>query len=169
MNASPAGGFSIRQIDPVEAKVAEIRALLQTSDEPPLDPNMINCYITRETLVASIELYGKHWQPNVPLLHMATFDVTHASPILLSAILLVGACYSESLMPPGCIMALGVRLGLAIESQPHERNMEEPPLSTIQASVLLRPVLVLSRDASSYKFASLHFARTISVSIILSE
>lgn len=42
--------------------------------------------------------------------------------------------------------------------------METPPLSTLQACVILRPLLVLSRNEKANKFASLFFARIISVS-----
>ena len=48
----------------------------------------------------------------------------------------------------------------------HEKHMTEPLLSTIQASVLVRPILVLSRDPTAYKFAFLHFARIISVGTV---
>jgi len=43
--------------------------------------------------------------------------------------------------------------------------MQRPPISTIQAGIILRPVLVCSRDETAFGFASIHFARTISVGI----
>ena len=113
-----AGGFSMRQIDPVEAKCVEMKALLEVSSEPALDSKCISLYITRENLTVCGALYGQHFQPNVPILHMPTFDVCHASPTLLCAIMLVGACYSDHLIPAACITKLAMRLSLAIEMQP---------------------------------------------------
>lgn len=45
--------------------------------------------------------------------------------------------------------------------------MQMPSLSTIQASLLVCPVLVCSRDEIACKFVGVHFARNISVSTVL--
>ncbi len=42
-------------------------------------------------------------------------------------------------------------------------SMQMPSLSTIQASILVCPVLVCSRDETACKFIGVHFARNISV------
>lgn len=110
------GGFSLQQIDPVEAKCLEIRNLLQ-EPEPFVDKTVVAAFITRNNLVLCSELYGKHFQPNVPILHMPTFYLIEASPILLLAVMLVGACYAENLVPVSLINKLAMRLLVLIENQ----------------------------------------------------
>lgn len=95
--------------------------------------------------------------------------------------MLVGACYCGNAIPAASVTKFAMLLLLAIENQEvcsswpvrssiqtndllqHEKRMTEPPLSTIQASVVVRPVLILSGDPVAYRFAFLHFARTISM------
>ena len=156
------GGFSLHQIDPVGAKCLEIQTLLRNS-EAFVSPDIVTRYLTRTNLATCIELYGRHFQPNVPILHMPTFNVAKTSPILLLAMMLVGACYSNKLIPVSHINKLAMQLLTLIEHQPHERNMEAPPLSTIQASVMLRPILACSRNETAFIFASIHFPRSISM------
>ena len=110
-------GFSVEQIDPVEAKCVEIKNLLQTS-EPFLSGETIWGHVTRHNLVTCVELYGRFFQPNVPILHMPTFNLTNAPTILLSAMMLVGACYSDSLIPFSHITKLAMQLLVLIEQQP---------------------------------------------------
>ena len=112
----PAGGFLLQQIDPVEAKCLEIRNLLQDS-EPFMANSTVTAFITRHNLVICSELYGKHFQPNVPILHMPTFYLIEASPILLLAVMLVGACYSDKMIPVSLINKLAMRLLVLIENQ----------------------------------------------------
>lgn len=109
-------GFSVKQIDPVEAKCFEIRELI-LNGEPIEAHDAINTYITRDNIILCSELYGKHFQPNVPILHRPTFDLTRTSPILLLAIMLVGACYSGGLIPVQHITKLAMRLLALIEQQ----------------------------------------------------
>ena len=107
----------MHQVDPVEARCLEIRILLQNS-EPFVAKDIVTAYITRHNLIRCTELYGKHFQPNVPILHMPTFNLTEASPILLLAIMVVGACYSDDLIPNSHTNKLAMRLLVLIENQP---------------------------------------------------
>jgi hypothetical protein len=111
------GGFLLHQIDPVEAKCAEIRKLLGGS-EAIVDEDTINTYVTRNNMVVCSELYGKNFQPNVPIIHMPTFNLIQAPPLLLLAIMLVGACYSDELIPVASISKLAMRLLVIIGDQP---------------------------------------------------
>ena len=77
----------------------------------------VTAFITRHNLVICSELYGKHFQPNVPILHMPTFYLIEASPILLLAVMLVGACYSDKMIPVSLINKLAMRLLVLIENQ----------------------------------------------------
>ena len=87
-------GYSIEQTDPVEAKCAAVRSLLQNS-EPLVTKDMISANITRDKLLLCIQLYGKLFQRNYPILHSPTFTLVDTSPILLLAMMLTGACYSD--------------------------------------------------------------------------
>ena len=78
----------------------------------------VTAFITRHNLVFCSELYGKHFQPNIPILHMPTFYLIEASPILLLAVMLVGACYSDKLIPVSLINKLSMRLVVLIANQP---------------------------------------------------
>jgi len=111
------GGFSVEQIDPVEAKCIEIRTLLHRS-EPLVPDDVISTYITRDNLLLCSKLYGDHFQRNLPILHSPTFKLIDTSPILLLAITLVGACYSDGLIPAAYITKLAIRLLILIQNQP---------------------------------------------------
>lgn len=87
-------GYSIEQVDPLEAKCAVIRSLLQDS-EPLVTKDMISANITRDKLLLCVQLYGKLFQRNYPILHSPTFSLADTSPVLLLAMMLTGACYSE--------------------------------------------------------------------------
>lgn len=110
-------GFSQDRIDPVESKCCLMREVL-LNGEPLGAHKEVKTYVTRENVTLCSELYGKHFQPNVPILHRPTFDLTQTSPILLVAIMLVGACYKEDLIPVYESSKLAMRLLVIIEQQP---------------------------------------------------
>lgn len=110
-------GFSLARLDPLEAKCTEINELLKRS--APLDSEDVACsYITRHNMVHLCHLYGKHFQHNLPIIHSPTFDMLKSPPILLLAIMLVGACYSEGSIPPAQVTELAMRLLTAIGAEP---------------------------------------------------
>lgn len=63
-------------------------------------------------------LYGKHFQSSLPIVHSPTFDMLKSPPILLLAIMLVGACYAKETIPPAQITKLAMRLLTAIGLEP---------------------------------------------------
>ena len=110
-------GFSLSRLDPLEAKRNQIIELLKRS--APLDSeNVTYSYITRDNIVHLCHLYGKHFQHNLPIIHAPTFDMSKSPPILLLAIMLVGACYSEGSIPPADVTKLAMRLLTAIAAEP---------------------------------------------------
>jgi hypothetical protein len=118
LGPSPNGflnGLLTAQIDPVEAKCANIRAIIGafgTNDS-------LLSYFTRANLVLLVELYSQYYQPNIPIVHEPTFRLIHESPVLLLAMMLVGACYSpENTIPSTTVTKLSVMLLGWIDSQP---------------------------------------------------
>ena len=110
-------GFSLNRLDPLEAKCNELIELLKQSD--PLDSEDIpSQFITRRNIVHLCHLYGKHFQHNMPIIHSPTFDILKSPPILLLAIMLVGACYSEGSIPPTQVTKLAMRLLAVIGAEP---------------------------------------------------
>ena len=105
--------FLLRQLDPVEAKCVELRQMAQTS----LNGSTDTGFITRDSLIKCTELFAKHFSPNVPVLHLPTFSLVDTSPILLLAIMLVGACYSSNI-PASTIHDYAMRLLNLIANQP---------------------------------------------------
>ena len=110
-------GFSIAQMDPVEAKCQQIRHLLEDS-QPLLSSVIISTCITRRNLLLCSQLYGKHFQRNFPIIHSPSFKLVNASPILTLAIMLAGACYSEGLLHLDYITKLAMQLQVIITTQP---------------------------------------------------
>ena len=104
-------------MDPVEAKCDEVRHLLKGS-EPLVTEEMISTYFTRENLLLFTGLYGKVWQRNYPILHAPTFELIETSPILLLAIMIVGANCCEGPIPMADIVKLAIRLLILIQNQP---------------------------------------------------
>jgi hypothetical protein len=190
MKVSFRGGFSLEQIDPVEAKCTEIRNLLKGS-EPLITEEIISKCITRENLLLFLHSYGKDYLRNFPILHSPSFNLTNTPSILLLSMFCVGASYCEGVILPSYVLKLAMRVLLEIEHQPvststsltpiqdfeskktrtdnckHETSMQVPSLTTIQSSILVCPVLVCSRDQTACKFVAVHFARNIDVSVDL--
>ena len=131
------GGFTMSQLDPTEAKCLEIRALLAGSwtskDEDAL------AYINRSNLVLCVGLYGKRFQPNLPIIHLPTFTLIETSPTLLLALMLVGACCSESSVPRAIIDKLAMRLLFSIGSQAVSLLMTESSTLTKLSTVSMKP------------------------------
>ena len=156
-------GLQLQQVDSVESKCIEIRNLL-ASFQTGLDHTTISKYITRDRLVNCIQLYAKHFQSVEPIIHLPTFDLTTTSPFLLAAMMLVGACYSTTEIPAAIVVQCAIHLLIVLENSPHERLMRTPPLSSIQANALLCQPLITTKNPTAYEFATMHRARTVSVS-----
>jgi Fungal specific transcription factor domain len=110
-------GFSLSRLDPLEIKRNQIIEVLKRSE--PLDSeNTTYPYITRQNMVHLCHLYGKHFQHNLPIIHAPTFNMIESPPILLLAIMLVGACYSKGSIPPVEVIKLAMRLLTSIAAEP---------------------------------------------------
>lgn len=117
-NFHPAAGFLPVQIDPVEKKCADIREIIRESSNGVIDEVLMS-HITRANLVQLIEVYGRHYQPNIPILHGPTFCLVDESPVLLLAMMLVGACYSgETTISTPVVNRLAMILLGWIDNQP---------------------------------------------------
>ena len=110
-------GFSLEQSDPVEAKCAAIRSLLQTSD-PACSESVVATCMTRSKILLCHQLYGTHFQYHFPILHSPTHRFTEASPLLLLAMILAGAHYSTNIMEPSDLSKFAVRLLMVVQTQP---------------------------------------------------
>ena len=114
-----ASRFSLLQIDPVEAKCIEIQTLLEGS-EPLVTQDMIYQCVTHRNLLLFSRLYSKHFQYNFLILHSPSFKLIETPPILLLAIMLIGACYAEKpeSLPSAYVTKLAMRLLVIVENQP---------------------------------------------------
>lgn len=108
-------GFQIHQLDSVEAKCVEMRSYLR-SVQPGLSDELISKSITRERLLDCIQLYGKHYHPIMPILHLPTFELTKTPPVLLLAMMLVGNCYGQKMIPPATVLQFAFQILRLIES-----------------------------------------------------
>ena len=109
-------GFQLQQIDGVEGKCVEIRDYLR-SFQTGFHLDSISKYITRDRLVNCVQLY-RYYQSVQPILHLPTFELTKTSPVLLVAMMLVGACYSNNDIPAATIVQCAIHVLLVLESSP---------------------------------------------------
>ncbi|KEF51619.1 uncharacterized protein A1O9_12254 [Exophiala aquamarina CBS 119918] len=156
------GGFNMTQLDPVEGKCIEIRALLSLSGRSAPERTTLS-YVNRSNLIHCVGLYGRHFQPNLPIIHRSTFAIAETSPALLLALMLVGACYSKDTIPRTVVDKLAMHLSAWIGSQTHETEMGTPPLPTIQAGSILGYVIVSSRNQTVFRAAQYNLGRNISM------
>lgn len=112
----PVGGFTLRQLDPVEAKCSEIRDLLHGT-EPLISRDDIRNYITRDNVLMCGQAFGQHLSRNVPIVHSPSFMLTEAPRMLLLAVTLGGACYFKDAIPARCITKFTMGLLISIERQ----------------------------------------------------
>lgn len=109
------GGLQLQQIDSVEGKCVAIRNYIQSLPSA-FGHNSILRYITRDRLVSSIQMYAKHYQSIVPILHLPTFELTKTPPVLLLSMMLIGSCYAGNDIPAAAIIQCAMGVLLAIES-----------------------------------------------------
>ena len=115
-SSSLPGGFTLLQLDPVEAKCSAIKQLL--ADTIPLtNAEDLDNYITRTNLLLCGRLFGLNFARNIPILHSPSFMLTEAPPLLLLAIFVAGACYSEDAIPAKCVTKFTMGLLISIERQ----------------------------------------------------
>lgn len=178
------GGFSLLQMDPAEAKCAEIRKLVQSAYVFRNDQALLQ-HITRDKMLTCHQLYGQHIQPNLPLLHSPTYQFTQTAPILSLVIMVVGACYSPELLPSNTLSRFAIRLSMMINDEcvsllftwkkhpfdcfQHELYPDKPSLSTVKASVILTAYLTSSRNPTVAQQVPIQFAQNFSVSSRLEE
>ena len=61
-------------------------------------------------------VFAKCFQSIQPILHLPTFELTKTPPDLLTAMMLVGACYSSNVIPPTVVVQGAIHMLLVLES-----------------------------------------------------
>lgn len=179
--------FCLDQIDPAEARCRELQSIIREF-QPKIPEDIITRCMNRQSLVRAIDLCGKHYQSNLPILHSPTFSLSTCNPILLLAMFCVGAIYAQDMFQSRDIFKIAIGILMMIEGLPvsgsrkllkaslfqtcpdiiqHERAMTEPPLSTIQASIAACCVLGCSNDEAGAKCFGIYMARSISVAHLI--
>ena len=115
--------------------------------------------LTRDKMLLFCRLYGQHFSANFPVFHRPSFQITQTPPLLLAAILIVGACYAREHISTDTIVLLAIFLLNLIENEEHELKMLPPPLSTIQASVITCSALIVARSETACRFLSTYVPR----------
>lgn len=114
---SVAEGFRLQQLDSVESKCLEIRDFLKDS-QASISVDTITTYVTRGNLLQCIQLYGNNYHLQMPILHIPTFELPKTPSILLLAMMVVGACYSDKIIPAATIVQFAIHVLLTIEGLP---------------------------------------------------
>ena len=113
----PLRGFQLHQIDSVEAKCLQMRRLLTDADSN-APQEEIEKYICRDNLITCLRLFGTDFQPNIPIMHLPTFNLIDTPPLLPLAMMLVGGCYASDLIPASFIQRTAKDIVILIESLP---------------------------------------------------
>lgn len=109
-------GFSVEQSDPVHAKCGAIRAVLRSVDTS-VSEDELERYSSREQVLQYHQLYGRHFQYHFPILHSPSHSLLTSSPILLLAMVLAGAHYSQNSTHAYRLPHFAVRLITHIEME----------------------------------------------------
>ncbi|OJJ87445.1 uncharacterized protein ASPGLDRAFT_1176992 [Aspergillus glaucus CBS 516.65] len=87
--------------DPVHLKAREIwdtfRPFIERNPTPTVLMTDIVEFFSPENLVSSLDLFWDRWYPHCPIIHQPTFEISHCPVLLLSTMVLIGACTSPSL------------------------------------------------------------------------
>ena len=110
------GGFSIEESDPVEAKCAALRSLIQKMATT-LEENQIEKIMGREQILKCHQLYGRHFQHHFPILHTPTHNLLTTPPNLLLAMVLAGAHFSNDAVTADDVLHLTMKLMKHIEME----------------------------------------------------
>jgi hypothetical protein len=109
--------FGLNQIDPVEARCHELQSIIRQF-QPKVPEGVITRCINRQSLVRAIDLCGKHYQSNMPILHSPTFSLPTCDPILLLAMFCVGAIYAQDMFHSRDIFKIATGILNVIEGLP---------------------------------------------------
>ena len=101
------------QLDPLEVKCAEIKKMFTKPGS--VTTTEFDSFITRDNMIRYVQLYGSHFHPHIPILHLPTFEMIKTSNTLLLAMMIAGACYCEDYVPPPTIARLSMRLLLLVD------------------------------------------------------
>ncbi|KAJ5118201.1 c2h2 transcription factor [Penicillium atrosanguineum] len=154
--------LSLEQLDPLFAKCAAIKALLQEPG-PVVPEGVLTSSINRNNLLLALQLFSQNFQRHIPFLHVPTFDLATASPLLVLAMFIVGVCYTDIIRPANHIFSMAIQVLVHIERQQHEIDMTEPTLSSIQAGIAAFAVLGSSQDETAHRVIPLYCARIVSM------
>lgn len=90
--------------DPVHLKAREIwdtfRPFIEINPTPAVLITDIVEFFSPEHLVSSLDLFWDRWYPHCPIIHRPTFEISRCPALLLSTMVLIGACTSPRLSYP---------------------------------------------------------------------
>ncbi|KAL3449905.1 hypothetical protein BJX65DRAFT_272150 [Aspergillus insuetus] len=154
--------FHLQQIDPLAYKLEEIKALVDRTGWNLAGFELEAC-LTPEKLTRGLASCGQHFQRHFPIIHSSTFSLLDCPANLLLGMFCVGASYDKSIAEPRQTLKLAMIVLRDIENQSHERDMTQPPLSALQASLCASIVLATSQDEAAWKFITIQMMRNISM------
>lgn len=86
--------------DPVHLKAREIwdtfHPFIERNPTPAVLITDIVEFFSPEHLVSSLDLFWDRWYPHCPIIHRPTFEISRCPALLLSTMVLIGACTSPS-------------------------------------------------------------------------
>lgn len=80
------------------SQVTELSALIAKTPGPQYstcDPDMKELLNNPEAINIFVQLYFEHYQPTLPVLHKATFNVSDPPPLLTLAVITIGSRFSK--------------------------------------------------------------------------
>lgn len=100
--------------DALSAKCVEIETYI-ASFHSGVDQSALIDLITQETLNNCMTAYFDHFESIQALIHRPTFNITTTPPQLLTAMMLVGACYAHNAIPPEAIIQGAIHVLLLLQ------------------------------------------------------
>lgn len=107
-------GMDLREAHHLTAKCVEIEAYIASFHSGVDQSSLINL-ITGTNLESCVNAFFDHFQSIQAIIHQPTFNITTTAPQLLTAMMLVGACYAHDIIPPDIIIQGSIHVLLLLQ------------------------------------------------------
>ncbi|KAL4733870.1 fungal-specific transcription factor domain-containing protein [Aspergillus similis] len=154
-------------VSPVrQGQMAELSALIAKARCPEsatCDPSVKGLLNNPKVINAFVQLYFEYYQPTLPLLHKATFNVSHTPPLLTLAVASIGSRFSKIPQASTLCSVLGGILRKAIKNLMEEEIHQTIEIPFAQAALLNQ--IQMAFDGSRHIALKAQFQRAMLITV----
>ncbi|OGE47486.1 hypothetical protein PENARI_c043G06094 [Penicillium arizonense] len=149
-----------------QSQVTELTALIaktQCAQSLTCNPGIKGLLNNPEAINTFVQLYFEHYQPTLPLLHKATFNVSDTPPLLILAVVTIGSRFSKIPRARALSSVLGEILRKALDDLVEENIHQTIEIPFAQAALLNQ--IQMAFDGSRHIALKVQFQRAMLITV----